>query len=155
MEIERKFLIKQLPGNLSDYSSHLIEQGYLCTQPVLRIRRQDDSYIFTYKSKGMLAREEYNLPLTAESYQHLKSKVDGNLISKRRYLIPLNEHLTVELDVFSGMLEGLMFAEVEFSSEEEANAFIAPDWLGLDVTFDKRYHNSYLSTLQENEIFWK
>lgn len=155
MEIERKFLINRLPGNLSDYSSHFIEQGYLCTEPVLRIRRQDDFYIFTYKSSGMLSHEEYNLPLTADSYEHLKKKIDGNLISKRRYLITLDESHTVELDVFSGIFEGLMFAEIEFSSKEEALAFTPPDWLGSDVTFDKRYHNNYLSTLQENDFFWK
>ena len=55
MEIERKYLISCLPENLDSYSSHKIEQGYLCTQPVVRIRRQDDSYILTYKSKGLMA----------------------------------------------------------------------------------------------------
>ena len=64
MEIERKYLISCLPENLNSYPSHKIEQGYLCTQPVVRIRRQDDSYILTYKSKGLMVREEYNLPLT-------------------------------------------------------------------------------------------
>ena len=66
MEIERKFLIKkeQLPKDLANCSFHKIEQGYLCTDPVVRIRRQDDEYYLTYKSKGLLSREEYNLPLT-------------------------------------------------------------------------------------------
>ena len=63
MEIESKYLISCLPENLDSYSSHKIEQGYLCTQPVVRIRRQDDSYILTYKSKGLMVREEYNLSL--------------------------------------------------------------------------------------------
>lgn len=69
MEIERKYLIEkeQLPKNLSDYPFHRIEQGYLCTSPVVRIRRQDDEYFLTYKSKGLMAREEYNLPLTQEA----------------------------------------------------------------------------------------
>ena len=58
MEIERKFLISKLPENLDDYPFHQIEQGYLCTQPVVRIRRQDDTYILTYKSGGMISREE-------------------------------------------------------------------------------------------------
>lgn len=89
MEIERKFLIKKenLP-NLESCAFHRIEQGYLCTEPVVRIRRQDEEYFLTYKSKGLLAREEYNLPLTREAYQHLKSKADGLVISKTRYLIP-------------------------------------------------------------------
>ena len=76
MEIERKYLIEkeQLPADLASYPFHKIEQGYLCTSPVVRIRRQDDDYFLTYKSKGLMAREEYNLPLTQEAYEHLKSE---------------------------------------------------------------------------------
>ncbi len=122
MEIERKFLITELPENLTQYNCRRIEQGYLCTAPVVRIRRQDEEYYLTYKSKGMMVREEYNLPLTAEAYAHLREKTDGNLISKQRYLIPLNETLTAELDIFDAPFAPLMLAEVEFSSEEEANS---------------------------------
>ena len=75
MEIERKFLIKKLPDNLNTYPFHLLEQAYLCTEPVVRVRRSDDTYTLTYKSKGLMSREEYNLPLTAESYEHLKKKI--------------------------------------------------------------------------------
>ena len=82
MEIERKYLIKVLPENLTSYKNHKIEQGYLCTEPVVRIRRQDDEYYLTYKSKGLMVREEYNLPLTAQAYRHLKEKADGLLIMK-------------------------------------------------------------------------
>jgi len=145
MEIERKFLIKELPENLEQYPFHLIEQGYLCTAPVVRIRRQDDDYYLTYKSKGMMVREEYNLPLNAAAYEHLRKKVDGTLITKKRYLIPLDGKLTIELDLFEGELTPLRLAEVEFPSEEEAKAFIPPAWFGADVTFSFLYHNSYLS----------
>ncbi len=148
MEIERKFLITELPENLTQYNCRRIEQGYLCTAPVVRIRRQDEEYYLTYKSKGMMVREEYNLPLTAEAYAHLREKTDGNLISKQRYLIPLNETLTAELDIFDAPFAPLMLAEVEFSSEEEANSFIPPAWFGEDVTFSGKYHNSYLSCLK-------
>lgn len=146
MEIERKFLPQQLPEDLSVYPVHKIEQGYLCTNPVVRIRRSDDEYYLTYKSRGLLAREEYNLPLTAEAYEHLKPKADGRVIEKKRYLIPFDERLTVELDVFEGDLAPLILAEIEFASEEEANAFTAPSWLGKDVTFDPHYHNSTMSS---------
>ena len=63
-EIERKYLVKQVPENLASYPFHEIEQGYLCTEPVVRIRRQDEEYYLTYKSEGLMIREEYNLPLT-------------------------------------------------------------------------------------------
>ena len=148
MEIERKFLISQenLPQNLVSYPSKKIQQGYLCTDPVVRIRRSNDSYYLTYKSKGLMTREEYNLPLNAEAFAHLKEKIDGILIQKRRYLIPLTDKLTIELDVFEGELAPLQLAEVEFETKEEAEHFVPPAWFGEDVTFSSKYHNSTLST---------
>ena len=147
MEIERKFLIRQLPEHLEQYPCRHIEQGYLCTNPVVRIRKQDDAYFLTYKSGGLMAREEYNLPLTKESYEHLKEKIDGRLITKKRYVIPLKDSLFIELDIFSGDLAPLMLAEVEFPDEETANHFTPPKWFGEDVTFSSSYHNSTLSKL--------
>lgn len=144
MEIERKYLIKQLPADLAQYPRRLIEQGYLCTEPVVRIRRDNDLFELTYKSKGLMVREEHNLPLTEDSYLHLKEKIDGILITKKRYMIPL-EPYTIELDVFEGVLAPLVLAEVEFPSEEEANNFTPPSWFGEDVTFSSKYHNSTMS----------
>ena len=145
MEIERKFLITTLPENLESYPYHTLEQAYLCTDPVVRVRRSDDEYLLTYKSRGLMSREEYNLPLNAESYNHLKAKADGNIICKRRYLIPLESGLTIELDIFEPPFRGLVLAEVEFPTEEEANAFLPPDWFGEEVTWSTEYHNSTLS----------
>lgn len=159
MEIERKFTIKQLPANLEEYPSHHIEQAYICTAPVLRVRREDDDYILTYKGSGMLEREEHNFALNKEAYQHLLAKADGNIISKKRYLIPLanpmfqkgfpappaDYQLTIELDVFSPPFAPLVMAEVEFGSREAAEAFIPPAWFDEDVTFRQEYHNSYMA----------
>ena len=136
MEIERKYLLDQLPENLTSYPCKKIEQGYLSTEPVVRIRRSDDEYYLTYKSKGLMVREVYNLPLTKESYLHLREKADGVLISKTRYLLPLTgTDLTIELDVFDAPYEGLYLAEVEFPDEASANAFVPPVWFGKDVTY--------------------
>ena len=145
MEIERKFLIPELPADLDSYPSRRIEQAYLCTEPVVRIRRQDDKYILTYKSAGMMAREEYNLPLTKEAYDHLKEKADGIVLSKTRYLLPLPDGLTIELDVFDAPYETLRLAEVEFENVAQAEAFVPPAWFGEDVTYSGKFHNSYLS----------
>lgn len=159
MEIERKFTIKQLPDNLEEYPSRHIEQAYLCTAPVVRVRREDDDYILTYKGSGMLEREEHNLALNEEAYRHLLSKADGNIISKRRYLIPLTKpafqegfpappadyQLTIELDVFAPPFAPLVMAEVEFGSREAAEAFIPPAWFDEDVTYRQEYHNSYMA----------
>ncbi len=76
MEIERKYLIGRVPENLNITKTREIEQGYLCTEPVVRIRRDNDKFELTYKSKGLMVREEYNLPLTKEAYEHLRTKID-------------------------------------------------------------------------------
>ena len=143
MEIERKFTVKELP-ELSGYAYHTMEQGYLNTDPVVRVRKEDASYYLTYKGKGLLVREEYNLPLNEEAYRHLVEKSDGIIIRKKRYLIPYEKY-TIELDIFEEPYENLVIAEVEFDSEEEAVSFKPPVWFGEDVTMDRRYHNSNLS----------
>ena len=143
MEIERKYLVHTLPDNYKTFPCRQLEQGYLCKEPVVRIRQDNDQYELTYKSKGHLVREEINMPLTKESYEHLRQKVDGRLITKKRYMIPYQEYM-IELDIFEGDLAPLVFAEVEFETEEEANNFVAPDWFGEDVTFEAKYKNSNL-----------
>lgn len=143
MEIERKFLIKELP-DLSKYEYHDIEQAYVLTNPVIRARKKDSSYILTVKGQGKMAREEFELPLTEEAFAQLKSKAEGIVITKRRYLIPYGEY-TIELDIFGGSLTGLNMAEVEFESVEAAESFTGPDWFAEDVTEDTSYHNSNMS----------
>ena len=150
MEIERKFLItspEQFPFDPKEFSSRQIEQGYLCISPVVRIRRDNDDYFLTYKSKGLMVREEYNLPLTAEAYAHVRAKADGRIITKTRYVIPLENGLTLELDIFHGDLAPLILAEIEFPDEQSARAYQPPRWLGEDVTFSTEYHNSTLSKI--------
>jgi CYTH domain-containing protein len=142
MEIERKFTIKSLPAQLDSYPHDTIEQAYLCTEPVMRIRRHGDKYIFTYKGSGLMVREEHNLPLTREAYEHLLPKADGNVIRKTRYNIPIDgTNLTIELDLFESPTK-LIMAEVEFPDEASALAFTPPDWFDMDVTNDPHYHNS-------------
>ena len=96
--------------------------------------------------------EEVELPLTKQAYEHLKEKADGSVIAKTRYLIPIENNRKIELDVFHGYLEGLIFAEIEFESEEEAASYVMPDWFLEDVTFDHRYSNAVMtrySSLEE------
>ena len=172
MEIEKKFLINAMPENIESYERREIEQGYLNRSPTLRIRRSNDDYILTYKRKltktgleaNTLVNEEIEAELTEEAYLHLKEKIDGHLISKTRYIIPLGtcgdncpgaapedaeKRLKIELDVFHGSLEGLIFAEVEFPSVDAAERFERPDWLGADVSADRRLRNGYLSILDD------
>ena len=151
MEIEKKYLLREVP-DFEHYPFHKIEQAYLCTDPVVRVRREDERYYMTYKGQGMMSREEYNLPLNKEAFEHLSAKADGNVIRKTRYLIPLEqEKLVAEVDVFESPFAPLILAEVEFSSREQAERFVPPAWFGEDVTFDGRYHNSYLSSMKFEE----
>ena len=145
MDIEKKFLITAIPFSLEGYKSRKIEQAYLSTDPVIRVRRDNDDYYLTYKSKGFVVREEYNLPLSKESYEHLLTKADGNIITKTRYEIPEKNNLTIELDIFEGKFKGLILAEVEFESEDDANSYTPPEWFGDDVSNESTYHNSTLS----------
>lgn len=150
MEIERKYLVENIPFSLDSYKKKEISQGYLCTKPVLRIRRSNDEYRVTYKGEGLVAREEYDLPFSKEGFERLVNAVDGALIDKTRYLIPYENH-TIELDVFHGDYEGLVMAEVEFDSLEECEAFVAPEWFGEDVSTSGLFQNSKLCGYNEEQ----
>lgn len=158
MEIERKYAINNLPEDLSQYKYKKIEQGYLCNNPTIRIRKSNDDYILTYKSKlgigdrkagSAIIHNEVELPLTKEAYDKLIPKTETNLVRKTRYIIPLQDGLTAELDVFEGNLSGLVFVEVEFPDEKSSNEFVPPFWFGKDLSGDKRFSNYYLSTLSD------
>ncbi len=153
MEIEKKYLIAKMP-DLKKYACHEIEQAYLNRNPVFRIRKWDDKYIFTYKTKhnrdaNLIVNTEIEEEIPESTYLHLRDKADNFFITKTRYIIPLEDGLKGELDVFHGRLEGLIFIEVEFPSEEAALSFAAPDWFGDDVSNDSHYRNGYLSTVEK------
>ena len=151
MEIERKFTIKHLPWNLHQYETRQIEQAYLCSDPVVRIRRSNDRYILTYKAKAMpgadvCVNEEIEAPLTKEAYAHLREKADAHPITKTRYLIPLEDGYLAELDggdvVVYGAVDGIgygagLFADddgedVELFGDADGGA-VAQAEVGVDV----------------------
>lgn len=156
MEIERKFKVLKLPNNIEKYEKTEIEQGYLCIKPTVRIRKNDDIYTLNYKWKdkniveqNAIQNIEYEMPLTKENYEHLFSKVDNNMIIKTRYKIPIKNKLIAEVDVFHGKLEGLVFSEVEFKNLNDSENFKKPEWMGEDISFDKRYDNTVLSKIDK------
>jgi CYTH domain-containing protein len=149
-EIERKFLVKSLPPDLNKYPCHEIVQSYVSTNPTIRIRKWDNDYILTVKSRGIMKRIEFEMELTAEQFDGLRQKTEGITINKKRYIIPikdetLNIELTAELDIYFEDLSGFMNVEVEFADERTALLFTPPDWFGEEVTQDKRYTNASLS----------
>ncbi|PKM94065.1 MAG: adenylate cyclase [Firmicutes bacterium HGW-Firmicutes-1] len=149
MEIEKKFLVKDIPFDLDKLKCDAISQGYICTSPVIRIRQKGANFYLTCKSKGLMARDEFEIEISDDEFLLLSKKVDYNLITKIRYYIPLTDSLTIELDIFKGVLNGLILAEVEFPSLEAAYAFIPPTWFGKETTNDTRFHNNYLCQLDD------
>ena len=161
MEIEKKYLVDTSALHLEDYPKKELMQGYVLRDPVIRARREDNNYYLTVKGKGLLAREELNLKLSREAFDTLMKKTDNAIIEKTRYLIPytyycdtkMSEcHVTIELDVFKGKLSGLILAEVEFDSTEDAREFVAPSWFKEDVTSDSRYQNANMIGLTFDQI---
>ncbi len=144
MEIERKFRMEKLPEDLDRVPVQRIEQVYLCEDPILRVRRQDDDCFLTCKGAGRLAHREYEIPLSSSAYEELKGRAEGCLIRKRRFLIPLPPY-TAELDVFEEPFDDMALAEIEFPTEEAARSFVPPDWFGEDVTADDRFRNNRIS----------
>ena len=145
MEIERKFLTKEIPFDITKYPYKQISQAYISFSPTIRIRKSNEDYILTVKGKGHLAREEFELPLSKEDYDRLFLKTEGTPVIKKRYLVPVAGDLTAEVDIYVGELEGLLTTEVEFPSLEEAEAFVSPEWFGKDVSEEKAYKNTSLS----------
>jgi adenylate cyclase len=148
IEIERKFLVPDPPGDLDRHPSTAIEQGYLAIADdgtEVRIRRRDESATLTVKSGGGRSRVEEEIELDAQRFERLWPLTEGRRIEKTRYEIAADDGLTIELDVYDGDLAGLVVAEIEFASEDAADAFAGPGWLGREVTDDKRYKNQRLA----------
>lgn len=144
-EVERKWLVRELPDLLGVEGKEIV-QGYIVATPdqEVRIRRKGDSFTQTVKSGGGLVREETEVPLTQEQYVGLWETTAGRRLEKTRYKIGHGD-FTIELDLYKGAHEGLMVAEVEFSTVQEAEAFSPPAWFGTEVTEDKRYKNKNLA----------
>jgi CYTH domain-containing protein len=148
VEIERKFLVGDIP-DLENRDSVHIEQGYLALAAdggaEVRLRRRDGDLLLTVKGGTGEVRVEEELELEPETFESLWPLTEGRRVSKTRHLIPLGER-TVELDLYEGPLDGLVTAEVEFTSEDDAHRFDPPEWLGIEVTGDERYLNERLAT---------
>jgi adenylate cyclase len=148
VEIERKFLVGANPPVLEQSRSKRIEQGYIAIEAdgtEVRVRRRDGAAVLTVKSGGGRSRVEEEIAIDAERFARLWPLTEGRRLEKTRYLIPAEAGLTIELDVYSGALAGLMVAEVEFDSEEAGDAFEPPAWFGSEVTDDVRFKNQTLA----------
>lgn len=152
MEIERKFLVvpQLVEEELAKLPSVSIRQAYLVIDQEsgreVRIRAREGTYSLTVKSGRGMVREEREIALSEEQFVVLFAGAQGKVIEKQRYEVPLGEY-KAEVDVYGGHLKGVVTVEVEFSTEEAARAFVAPNWFGEEKTGDSKYSNQYLSTL--------
>ena len=149
IEIERKFLVAERPSDLERWPSSAIAQGYLTVDqdgPEVRVRRRGDQAYLTVKAGRGRVRVEEEIEIESDRFERLWPLTEGRRIEKTRYEIDAGDgDLVIELDVYTGDLDGLVTAEVEFDSEDAADAFEPPGWLGEDVTEDLRYKNQRLA----------
>ena len=143
MEIERKFLVREMP-DLNGVAHSEIKQGYFSINPEKRVRKMDNLYFVTEKGEGDMVREEREYEIDEKSAILLFQSSKTYIIEKTRYYLPFESH-TIELDIYKGRHEGLVVAEVEFESEGEALSFTPPHWFGEDITKDKSYKNMVLT----------
>ena len=145
IERERRFLVVSLPEPLP--IPNRVVQAYLTTGPAsVRVRRIDgDRHVLTIKTGSGRNRVEIERDLEADEFEALWDAATELRIEKRRHRIDLGGGLTAELDLYDGNLEGRRLVEVEFGDDAAADAFVAPDWFGREVTDDNRYSNSSLA----------
>ncbi len=147
MEIERKFLVDELPAELDERARCELRQGYLVIAPdgsEARVRSDGRRHRLTVKHGRGMARGEFEIELTSDQFERLWPATEGRRLAKTRYELPAVDGLVV--DVYHGSLEGLKVAEVEFADRGAAESFEPPPWFGREVTDEPAYKNASLAT---------
>src|SRR5207342_1264410 len=146
-EIERKFLLDRPPDQIRGRAGKRIEQGYVTSRESVevRLRKLDEQRLLTAKLGQGETRIEVEIPLGTNQFDALWPLTEPRRLRKTRYRVPLGEGLEAEVDVYEGVLAGLVSAEVEFDSEQQSRGFRPPAWLGQEVTGDRRYSNQSLA----------
>ena len=166
-EIERKYAVKYFPENLKITNILDIEQAFIYkdAKTVIRIRKirdkksDDIKYIYTVKTKGDIAYHKDSTVANAyeiESYiqeedfnEFIKKRI-SSIIRKTRMIIPIENNLKVEMDIYKDYLQNLITAEVEFPNEDIVNNFQKPEWLGEEMKY-KELSNWRLSNMTKEE----
>jgi CYTH domain-containing protein len=146
LEIERKFLVGEVPSAVEGLEGEVIRQGYLAGEGEVevRVRAKGDKFYLTVKRGVGLVREEREVELSSHQFEVLWPSTNGWRLEKTRYGVPIGEW-TLEVDVYAGPLEGLVTAELEFPTTRDAAAFDPPGWIGVEITDDRRYSNRSLA----------
>lgn len=167
-EIERKYAVKYLPENLETEKIVDIEQAFIYRDgnTIIRVRKVKEkypenkiNYIYTIKTKGNIQYDnkytigkkyEIENEISKEEYDELIKNKISKIIQKTRIVIPIENNLKVEMDVYYDYLEGFLTAEIEFENEEQANNFIKPEWLGEELGY-KELSNRKLAEMTREE----
>ncbi len=148
LEIERKFLVEEIPFDLGSCERIEMQQGYLVVDHSrnlsVRIRRQNRDYRLTIKTGKGVVRTEVDVPIDVADFEALWPEARAQSLEKTRYLNAVDDRL-YEIDVYKGRLAPLVMVEIEFRTEAESQAFRPPEWLGPEVTHDARYLNQNLA----------
>lgn len=148
MEIERKFLVYNQPR--LPRASKLIRQGYLAIDDnaasSVRVRQRGHEHTLTVKAGAQgISRHEVELEISGEEFEELWPLTHGSRLAKRRFVIVYGAD-RIEFDLFlAGPLDGLMLAEVEFDSVEQAQAFTPPPWFDREVTLEPMFTNAWMA----------
>ena len=166
-EIERKYAVNYLPENLKITNILDIEQAFIYkdTKTIIRIRKIQDKksddikYIYTVKTKGDIAYQkdstvanvcEIESYIQEEDFNEFIKKRISSIIRKTRIVIPIENNLKVEMDIYKDELQDLITAEIEFPNEDIAKAFKKPEWLGEELQY-KELSNWKLSNMTKEE----
>ncbi len=145
-EIERKFLVIDIPKNINIIKSQNIHQTYLANneEESLRVRKVNcNIFTMTFKSGRGLVREEIEFPISEQTYNQL---INSNIIPLIKTRMKIDDGKYVyDLDIYHNIEEGnLKTIEVEFEDEKLANDFVPPDWFDKEVTGQSEYLNQNL-----------
>ena len=166
-EIERKYVVNYLPKNLKIANILDIEQAFIYkdVNTVIRIRKVKNrktntiEYIYTVKTKGDIEYHknsdvskvyEIESSIQEDKYDELIKNKISNIIRKLRMVIPIENNLNIEIDIYNDYLEGLLTAEIEFPNEDIANTFEKTEWLGKEIGH-KEFSNWKLSNMTKEE----
>ncbi len=146
-EIERKFLLDELPATLRPGRGEAIKQGYLALDgdTEVRVRMGSEPPRLTVKSGRGEVRTEVEMAIAGADAQALWGLTEGRRVEKTRRLLRLGANITAEVDEYTGDLAGLVVVEVEFADEQAARAFEAPAWFGRELTGERAYANRSLA----------
>lgn len=147
VEIERKFLLADVPPAVRRAPAEPIRQGYLALDgdTEVRVRITPARAVLTIKGGRGKVRTEQEVVLGERQGDALWELTAGRRVQKTRRRVPVADAL-VEVDEYSGALEGLVVAEVEFDDEQASRSFRPPPWFGREVTDDRRYSNRNLAS---------